>query len=151
MYNNDLFFMSYLNLYTRMVYVLCVCYAHTCINITADLWLLRHRHCLSQASSVKKFMCPVCNASIIHTMQNIKRHMRELHSDGQPHTCSTCSRTYDSYHKLQRHLKSHGDTGGICHVCGKVRPKKMDCVCACATTTFTSPPPPHPFHHHHHP
>ena len=92
-----------------------------------------------QVSGVKKFICPVCNASIIHTTQNIKRHMRELHSDGQPHTCSTCNRTYDSYHKLQRHLKSHGDTGGICHVCGKVRPAMVK---SRYDYTTTIPPPP---------
>lgn len=96
-----------------------------------------------QVSGVKKFICPVCNASIIHTTQNIKRHMRELHSDGQPHTCSTCNRTYDSYHKLQRHLKSHGDTGGICHVCGKVRPKTLQWS---KVGKSTQPPlHPHPF------
>ncbi|KAK7113879.1 zinc finger protein 850-like [Littorina saxatilis] len=77
------------------------------------------RRQLSSAGG-KKFECPVCKASIINTTQNVKRHMRELHSDGLPHTCSVCGRTYNSYHKLQRHVKSHGDTGGICHVCGKV-------------------------------
>ena len=78
------------------------------------------RRVIKQAGGVKKWTCPVCKASIIHTGQSISRHMRELHSDGQPHNCPKCNRTYSSYHKMQRHLKSHGDTGGICHICGKV-------------------------------
>ncbi|KAL8607451.1 hypothetical protein ACOMHN_004425 [Nucella lapillus] len=72
-----------------------------------------------QAPSPRKWTCPICQASIIHTLASISRHMRELHSEGQPHNCPQCHRTYTSYHKMQRHLKSHGDLGGICDVCGK--------------------------------
>lgn len=73
-----------------------------------------------QAPVQEKYTCGVCSAQIIKTKHSIERHMRELHSEGQVHACNKCGRTYDSYHKMQRHLKSHGDTGGICHVCGKV-------------------------------
>ncbi|XP_076449055.1 uncharacterized protein LOC143285557 [Babylonia areolata] len=73
-----------------------------------------------QIPSPRKWTCPVCQAAIIHTLPSISRHMRELHSEGQSHQCPKCSRTYSSYHKMQRHLKSHGDLGGICDVCGKI-------------------------------
>ena len=127
-----------------ILYIICHYFVHTCLQaccllVVSTVLVVKTRWQFLQVSGVKKFICPVCNASIIHTTQNIKRHMRELHSDGQPHTCSTCNRTYDSYHKLQRHLKSHGDTGGICHVCGKVRPAMVK---SRYDYTTTIPPPP---------
>uniref|UniRef100_A0A182SX47 C2H2-type domain-containing protein n=1 Tax=Anopheles maculatus TaxID=74869 RepID=A0A182SX47_9DIPT len=69
--------------------------------------------------SAATVICAICN-SVLKGMYNLKAHMKRIHAEQTPATCSTCGKTFKSKHSLNTH------TTNVCNMrqfgcthCGK--------------------------------
>ncbi|XP_053674243.1 zinc finger protein 721-like [Anopheles nili] len=63
--------------------------------------------------------CTLCN-SVLKDEYNLKAHMKRIHAEQTPATCSTCGKTFKSKHSLNTHVANVCNTRQFsCTLCGK--------------------------------
>ncbi|XP_035912152.1 zinc finger protein 43-like [Anopheles stephensi] len=69
--------------------------------------------------SAATVICAICN-SVLKGMYNLKAHMKRVHVEQTPATCSTCGKTFKSKHSLNTHTANVCTTRQFgCTHCGK--------------------------------
>ena len=73
----------------------------------------------SRIHNKDRYMCSQCDYTSV-SRDNLKRHLKSVHSDERNFTCGTCGLTFKALNDLRRHEIIHtGIRNYECEICGK--------------------------------